>query len=186
MCSCTFAAMKNFLKQIRLLDQLTVEIDGIHKNEFVEKLKNEVDPSDLGLFSDTFDAFSSGKNEFKGQVGYEGFKIKRKKRFFDMNMNLAVATGSFTQKEDKLIITTEINGFLNIMIPFYIFLILIYAVTGAVMLFSEGAGNEVVFAFPFLLFHGAFMMGIPYLIMRGSTRRLKRELEREFYFIAKR
>lgn len=177
--------MKNFLKQVHLIDHLRTELDGIHKNEFVDRLKQEVDPSDLGIFSDAFDAFSSSKKEYKGHVSYEGFQIKRKKRLFDMNLNLSTASGSFTQKEDKLIIATEINGFSKIMIPFYVFALIIYLVTFLSILFLGNFGNETAFVIPFLLFHGALMMDIPYLLMRRSTSRMKRELEREFHYIAK-
>ena len=186
LCRHFLTIMKNFLKRVQLLVQLTTELDGIHKNEFVDRLKKEVDPSDLGIFEDMFDGFSSSKNEYKGRVSYEGFKIKRKKRFFDMNMNLSIASGSFTQKEDKLIITTEINGFRKSMIPFYVFVIFIYIVTFITFLFTMEAGNGISFiVLPFILVHAALMMGIPYLFMRRSTSRMKRELEREFHYIAK-
>ncbi|MDX1830013.1 MAG: hypothetical protein R3342_10760, partial [Lutibacter sp.] len=71
---------------------MTTEIE-IPKNEFVSIFKKHVDEGSIGIFSDTFDIFSSSKNEYKGYVGLDGFKIKRRKRFFDMNMNLSVANG---------------------------------------------------------------------------------------------
>jgi len=173
--------MKAFLKKLNIIDNLQTELE-IQKIDFVGTLRKHVDEDSTGIFSDMSDAFSSSKNEYKGAVTMNGFKIKRRRKFFDMNMNMAVAKGTYTQHGDKLIIDTEINGFHNMMIPFYIFCIIIYAVFIVGFMFGEGAP---LFALPFLLIHGAFMMGIPYFIMRRSTKRLKYELEREFFYFTK-
>ena len=177
--------MKELLKKLKLIDYLQTELI-IQKNDFVNKLRNHVDEGSTGLFSDTFDVFSSSKNEYKGEVSFNGFKIKRRRRFFDMNMNMAVANGTYSQKDDKLIIDTEINGFHGMMIPFYIFCFIIYGVFIVGFLSAdEIGGNAPGFAFPFIIIHAAFMMGIPYFIMRRSTKRLKHELEREFFYLTK-
>ncbi len=177
--------MKEFLKKIKLIEHLTTDIE-IQKNEFVSKLKQHVDQGSTGMFSDTFDFFSSSENEYKGQVGYEGFKIKRRRKIFDMNMNLAVASGTYRQNNEKLIIETEINGFNGMMIPFYVFAILFYSIfIGAFFMTDNFEGNGAGFALPFIFIHAAFMFGIPYFIMRRSTKRMKHELEREFYYMTK-
>ncbi|AUC15859.1 hypothetical protein BTO06_12165 [Tenacibaculum sp. SZ-18] len=177
--------MKELLKKLKLIDYLQTELI-IQKNDFVNKLRNHVDEGSTGIFSDTFDVFSSSKNEYKGEVSFNGFKIKRRRKFFDMNMNMAVAKGTYSQKDDKLIIDTEINGFHGMMIPFYIFCIIIYGVFIVGFLSAdEIGGNAPGFAFPFIIIHAAFMMGIPYFIMKRSTKRLKHELEREFFYLTK-
>ena len=177
--------MKEFLRKLRLIDYLQTELE-IQKNDFINKLREHVDEGGTGIFSDTFDVFSSSKNEYKGEVNYNGFKIKRRRKFFDMNMNMAVANGTYYEKDNKLIIDTEINGFHGMMIPFYIFCIVIYGVFIVGFLLADKIGGNVTgFAFPFIIFHAAFMMGIPYFIMRRSTKRLKHELEREFFYLTK-
>ena len=177
--------MKTFLKQIRLIEHLTTELD-IQRSEFVNIFKQHVDEGSTGFMSDAFDVFSSSRNEYRGHVGLDGFKIKRRKRFFDMNMSLAVASGTFRQKENSLIIETEINGFSGKMIPFYIFLIVFYLVFILSFSFSDNIeGNGAGFVLPFLIIHGAFMFGIPYLLMRRSTKRMAYELEREFFYMTK-
>jgi len=40
-------------------------------------------------------------------------------------------------------------------------------------------------AVPFLFIHAAFMFGIPYFMMRRSVKRMKHDLEREFYYMTK-
>ena len=137
--------MKEFLKKIKLIEYLTTDVD-IQKTEFVSKFRQHVDEGSTGMFFDTFDVFSSSKNEYKGQVGYEGFKIKRRRKFFDMNMNLAIANGTYRQNNEKLIIETEINGFSGMMIPFYLFVIIFYSIfIGAFFMTDNIEGNGVEF-----------------------------------------
>jgi hypothetical protein len=177
--------MKEFLKKIKLIDHFSTEIQ-MEKNMFVNKLKNSVDDDSMGVFSDTFDIFSSSKNEFKGHVGYDDFKIKRRRRFFDTTMNFAIAQGTYIQKGELLVIDAEINGFKGMMIPFYIFIAIFYAVfIGTLFIADSTPGVVVGFAFPFLLVHATFMFGIPYIMMRRSVIRMKHELEREFYYLTK-
>ncbi len=178
--------MQKFLKKIKIIDHLITELE-IQKDDFVNRLKLHVDDDNISIFSDGLDVFFSSKNEYKGKVTYDGFKIKRRRRFFDMNMSLAVARGKYFQKDKKLIIETEINGFQGMMIPFYILCSIIYLVFIITFLTADEIGGNMprLFVLPFILIHAAFMMGIPYLIMRRSTKSLKHELEREFYYLTK-
>lgn len=177
--------MKDFLKKLKLIDYLNTELE-IDKHDFVNRLKANVDEGGTGMFSEAFDAFSSSKNEYKGHVGLDDFKIKRRRKFFDMNMNLAIAKGTYEQRENNLIINTEINGFSGMMIPFYGFLIVFYLIFIFVFSTAENIeGNMDFFALPFIIIHAAFMFGIPYFIMRRSVSRMKHELEREFYYMTK-
>lgn len=177
--------MKELLNRLKLIDYLTTEIE-IQKSEFVTRFKENVDEGSTGIMSDTLDVFSSSKNEYKGFVGDDNFKIKRRRRFFDLNMNLAVAKGVYRQKDNILIIDTEINGFSGMMIPFYIFVALFYTIFITAFIFADNIeGNGAEFAIPFIIIHAAFMFGIPYFIMRRSTSRMKHELEREFYYMTK-
>ena len=177
--------MKSFLKKLKLIRHLQTELD-IQKHEFIRRLKQIVDEGENGSLSETFDSFSSSKNEYKGYVDNRGFKIKRRRKLLDVNMNLAMAEGTYHQSGDKLIIKTEINGFHGMMIPFYIIAILFYCIfIGIFLVVEDMEANMPLFFFPFILVHAIFMLGAPYLIMRRSTVRLKHELEREFYFLTK-
>lgn len=177
--------MKDFLKKLKLIDYLRIELE-VSKQGFVNRLKENVDEGGTGIFSDPFEGFSSSKNEYKGHVGLNNFKIKRRKRLFDVNMNMAVASGTFEQREDKLIINTEINGFTGAMIPFYIFLIIFYLIfiTSFLMVDNIEGGMEF-FIFPFIIVHAIFMLGFPYLMMRRSVSKMKYELERDFFYMTK-
>ena len=177
--------MKNFLRRIKLLDDLTVELD-ISKNDFVSSFRKEVDEGTTdGIFSNSFDIFSSSKNVYKGHVGYEDFKISKKRKLFASNMISAVASGKYNELRNRLVISTEINRFKGIMIPFYILTIVFYSIflTSFLMADSIG-GNAAEFAIPFIFIHAAFMLGLPCIMMRNSVKKSKHELEREFHFIA--
>lgn len=177
--------MKEFLKKIKLIDFLHTELE-ISKNEFVSNLKAQVDEGSTSLIFGSFDMFSSGKNQYRGEVHDNGFKIKRKKKAFDMNVNLAVASGKILQKDDRLIINTEINGFNDFMVPFYIICIVIYGLFLSVPFEADNEGSPGPgFILPFMSVHAIFMMGIPYFIMRRSVKRLKYDLEREFFYLTK-
>ena len=176
--------MEKFLKKLRLIESLTTEVE-VQQSEFIAKFKACVDEGGTGVFSDAFDAFSSSKNEYKGYVRLENFKIKRRKRLFDMNMSMAVAEGTFKQNDDTLIIETEINAFTGMMIPFYLIAVVFYAVfIGVLLTVNHVDGTVAGFALPFIFLHAAFMFGIPYFMMRQSVRRMKYELEREFFYVA--
>ena len=164
--------MKEFLRKIRLIENFTTELK-IQKNDFVIALRAHVDEGSTDFMSGSFDGFSSSKNEFKGHVGFDGFKIKRRGRFFETNMNTAIAKGTYLQKEDSLLIKTEINGFHGMMIPLYAVGLLIYSIAIVGLLFADNVERNVAaFTIPFLLIHAGFMFGIPYYLMRRSTRKM--------------
>lgn len=174
--------MKELLKRLKLVDYLYTTLP-INKTDFINRLQQITDIGNTGMFSDTFDVFSSSKNEFKGQVDLNGFKLKRRRRLFDTNMNFAVASGTFAENKGQLIIEAEVNGFKHFFIFFYIFLIIIYSVFIFGFLGTKNKENFV--AIPFILVHATFMFVLPYFMMRRSVARLKYELEREFFYLTK-
>ena len=176
--------MKRFLRKIKLITDFSTNVH-IQKHEFVRKFKQHVDEKSVGLFSDAFDIFSSSKNEYKGRVEIDGFKIKRKRKLFDTGLNLSVAQGSYKQEGETLTIEAEINGFSGAMIPFYLFAIVFYSVFIALLLTGDHEESPISFLLPFVLFHAAFMFGIPYYMMRSSVEKMKHDLEREFYYMTK-
>lgn len=176
--------MKAFLKKIKLIENFSTELI-IEKNDFIKKFQQHVDESEFGLFSDLRDLFSSSKNEFKGNVGLDAFKIKKRKRFFDSNLPLS-AEGIYRQKGENLVIEAEIKGQPNAIIPFVAICLIFYTIAFFVILLSDNMDWRLAaVVVPFLFIHAAFMLGIPYYMMRKSVKRLKHDLERELYYITK-
>jgi hypothetical protein len=177
------SAMKDFLRQLKLTDQLTTELE-ISRSEFVARLSAVTDKGDTGIFSDAFDVFSSSKNEFKGRVHYAGFEIKRRKRMFEPNLNMAVATGTIHERDGQVRVETEVNGFHDFFIFFYVGLTVFYIIF-ILSIWNSDAGIGF-YPFLFVVFHGLLMFTLPYFMIRRSVKRLKYELEREFYYLTKR
>jgi hypothetical protein len=179
--------MDEFLRKIKLLDHFKVELE-IERHLFVDRLMSVVDPGDTGILFASFEGFRSNKKEYKGKVGNDGFEIRRRKKLFDTNMNLAVAKGKLRQRDNYLVIETEVNSFNNFFVFFFIITIVIYGFAIIAILFSENGddGNNIgtAIGLPFLLLHAAFMFGIPYMMMRNSTKRMKYDLTREFHYLA--
>jgi hypothetical protein len=176
--------MKAILEKLKLVDYLTTELP-IDKKDFIDKLKMHVDQGDIGIFFSAFEVFSSSKNEYKGTVTSDSFKIRRRRKFFDMTMSPAIAEGSFRQRENRLIIESTIKGFHGIFIPFIALLLIFYIAFILSFIFSDNPGAMGLFMIPFIFIHAAFMLGIPYFIMRRSVSRMKYELERDFYYLTK-
>ncbi|HRG89310.1 MAG TPA: hypothetical protein PLW44_09840 [Chitinophagales bacterium] len=174
--------MKDILVRLKLIDTMTITLQ-ISKDDFVGRLSEITDKESTGTMSDMFDIFSSSNNEYKGEVTYERFTIKRKRRFFDTNMNLAIAEGTFNVHNGQLTIETEINGFKYFYLLFCALLVVFYSIFFIGILNSDD--NITLIVIPIVLLHGALMFAIPYLLMKRSVQRLKYDLEREFFFLTK-
>jgi len=175
--------MKTWRDKLGLRDHFALELD-MTKSDFVNRLQKIVDHGSTGMFSNSFEALSSSKNIYKGEVSSSGFNIRRRRRLFEFNQGAAIAVGSISQSNEKVVIDTEINGFQKKHIFFFVILILLYTIFMGLILFlpSDGDENFPIFILPFILLHGAFMIFLPYMMMKKSVARTKYDLEREFFF----
>lgn len=175
--------MDNFLRKIKLLDHITIELNT-HKTDFIKNFRDQVDDSDLSLSDSFFETLISSDNYYKGNIDDRVFRLRRRRKLFDTNSNFAISEGKMIEKSDKLILETDIKGFHTFMKLFYFFLIGIYSlvIIGLLLSFYNGKNTIPLFILPFLGIHALFMLGIPYFIMRRSVSRMKYELERDFNF----
>lgn len=171
--------MKEYLIKLKLIDFLTIVLD-MNQKDFADKLSAITDRSDTGIFSESFGAFSSNNNEFIGQINSTDFKIKRRNRFLETNQNIAVASGTFSENNGQLIIETEINGLNGFLIFFSCVMVLLFSVP---LFFIIQKGDYS--ALPPLLVIATIAFSSLYLVMKYSVKRLKYELEREFFFLTK-
>ena len=177
--------MKNTLKKLKLLDTFRLELDG-NRDQFITNLDAIVDNGSLDMFSDMFDVFSSSKNEYKGSVQYDEFKIKRRRRFFDINIGFALVTGKCSQEGGKLIIDLEINGFHGHMMVLLILILIMYGIAVSAFLAMTFFNDDVpVFVLPFIILHGLFMFGLPYMFARRSVKRMRYDIERELVYLSR-
>ena len=172
--------MNHFLQKLKLIEITSIELT-ISKADFIKKFRENVEYSNLNFTPfEGFEAFSSSRFEYKGNITDREFALKKRRKLFDTNYSFAKATGSFQESFDKLIIKTEINAFRKKMGFFLIFILLfdILILTGV----SLGSSSFPFFIFPFILLHAGLMIGIPYFVMRRSVKRLIYDLERDFHY----
>ena len=175
-----------WLDRLKLKDYLTVEL-AVTKSDFVNKLKQIVDPGTVGgMFADTFDVFSSSKKVYKGEVSSAGFLIKKRRRFFDFNSIGARAEGKYGHSDKGLRVDVTVHGFESSFTLYYIGITIFYTLFLGVGVFSVVSSSGFpFFVFPFILLHASFMYGLPYFMMKRAVANTKRELEREFYFLTR-
>lgn len=178
------ATTESVLKRLKLVDHLVTEV-AIDKKDFVERLKANVDAGSTSQFFASLEMFSSSKNEYKGLVTDEHFKIRRRRRLFDVRMSVAVAEGTFKARENLLVIESTIRGFNGIFIPFIVFALIFYLLFIVTFIFTDSPGIFRWLIIPLVMIHAFFMIGFPYFIMRRSISRMKYELERDFHYMAR-
>ena len=74
------------------------------------------------------------------------------------------------------------------MIPFYVLITLFYLTAISVFLlltFQGEVHGDMLVGASFILVHAGLMYGLPYFLMRRSMARMKRELEREFFYMTR-
>jgi len=175
--------MKEFLKRIKLINKFTIVL-YLNRSEFVDQLSAITELKAKGTFLNAFDMFSADRYQYKGRVTYDGFKISQQKRFYDTNMNPAVASGILYEENGQLTSETEINGFNNYFILIYAALFVFYTV----FLFGIATSkNNSFIAIPllFVFLHGTTLFSMLYLIMKRNVKKMKYDLERDFFYLTK-
>ncbi|MCR9174191.1 MAG: hypothetical protein NXI10_16965 [bacterium] len=128
------------------------------------------------------DVFSRNDKNYKGSITYQGFEIRRKRKFFDVNMNFTLIKGTFEPNGDSLQLHIELRAFHPLLIVYYAFLTVIYSVFLISFVVSGGFDGNY-FLFPFFLVHGLFMAGVPYLVLKRGLKKTLYEIEREFNYL---
>ncbi len=171
--------MREFFKKMKLIDFLTTEVE-IQKDEFVSIFKTKVEEGRIGLLSEVFDGFTSSKYKFKGHVGFDEFKIKR--RVLGRRFDATVVSGNYRQKNEKLLIEAEING-LDMVKNSYFSSFIFYIIFVGWSI-TVGGDTDKFMLLVFLIL-GIFTFFVPYFTMRGNVKKMKKELEQEFYNMTK-
>lgn len=134
------------------------------------------------------EAWQAGQNDYVGEVSHEGFRIRKRKTFFQANgFPNAVATGTFKETRETLTIETIIRSQTKWLLPFYAIATLLYLSIFSALGYaaiSGAASSELYFLVPFLLVHAGLMFYLPYWLLKRSVAKTRRDLEREFFWIA--
>jgi pilus assembly protein TadC len=177
--------MDKLLEKYKLIDYHTTEVE-IDKMEFLKRLRAVVDEGATGSIASPFEAFSSSDNDYIGRVEPEGFEFRRRRKMFQPNFNQAYVKGTFQQDRDRLIISSKIYGIGKALKFFLIVIAGFYLLFAAIILVVSTTDID----FPpyiilFLIPHALIMLCIPFFMAKYGARRMKKELEREFHYIAK-
>ena len=169
--------MKEFLEKIGLIDHFTTIIE-VEKDAFISKFEGNVKEARIGMFSENpFDVFSSDKATYKGHVGFDGFRIKRRRKIFDIKSSFPIiAEGSFVQKGKMLIIETRINGIPLFFQLIYGLMILMFIICVTTMLMQHRSLSELL-----SLLIIPTVIGVNCFMLKKAVRNLKKGLEKDFF-----
>lgn len=178
--------METYLRKFGLLDDITLTLKT-DKQTFARRLAKNVDAGDIGLFSGAFEAWEASNNDYKGQVTNNGFTIRQRKTFLQaQGISMPTIRGTFKEEREDLIIEAEIKPHTKFFIPvliiglaFYVIFILAFALS-----VTSDENGALVFIIPVILFHMCLMLGIPYFLMKRGVTRTKKNLKRDFFYIA--
>jgi hypothetical protein len=177
--------MDKLLEKYKLIDYHTTELE-IDKMEFVKRLRKAVDEGSTGAIGNPFEAFSSSDNDFIGQVTSDKFEFRRRRKMFEPKVRMAYVTGKYVQERDRLIITSKIYGIGKALKVFFIAIAGFYLLFTILILFASTTDSDFPFFIAlFIIPHAALMFGIPFFMARYAVRRMKKDLEREFHYIAR-
>lgn len=170
--------MKDFLIKIHLIEDLIIEIP-VSKNDFITAFKKNVDYSNLSFGNSLFEAFESSKNNYKGHIDNQRFKIRKRRKFFDTNRSYTVCEGTITEQINGILIKAELVGFNKK----WLFLIPLLLLFYTIFLFNFALIDDTPnFFVIFIVIHAMLMFGIPYFLIRNSIKSTRYNLECDFHY----
>lgn len=172
-------SMEAFFRKIKLIQDFHITLP-IAEEDFVDQFHDQVQESSLGMLSDPFEQYSTKGPDYKGWIRQGEFEMKLRRKMFSFTLGLSRARGKYYEEGRELSVQGEVNGFSNWLIPIFAGAIGIYIIATLLVLSSGESVNDAAWLFPLLLLHAAFMMGVPYFLIRREVGRIKRDLEGEF------
>jgi len=110
--------MKKLFLLLGLIEYRSLQLD-LSREEFIRVLSPHVGADTMsGL-----DIFSSGKTDYKGAVGYNGFYLRRKRGWVNNSRHYCKVIGIFQESSSGLVVNLEFRYFPP---PVYFFLIMIF------------------------------------------------------------
>ena len=161
--------MEQFLEQLRLIQETELTLD-ISKEEFTSLLSKNTDP----LKSDLFEAFSTGKNKYKGLISEEGFILRRKKKFFQSKSANVKITGSINQEVKPIKLHLRLNGWTVASTLLYGCFLICYIFAFSVIIESDQfQSNQVKWILILVLtLHMILLLSAPVILLRKSVNRM--------------
>ena len=165
-------------------DYLEMQLN-LSASDFEQKLKSLVDTEQKRKRSrPLFKMDDSGKIYF-GRISDGKFSFQQRRRFANVHQNFSKVNGVFHEEDGKVNISMTVYSGSKWMLLFLLPLLLFYVVSIGAVVYDTSDSILPFFIVPFLLLHGAFMVGILYFSTRREVKQMKYMLERELYFFTR-
>ncbi|MBX2873111.1 MAG: hypothetical protein KTR30_13450 [Saprospiraceae bacterium] len=167
---------QRIITKLKLEDEFSIPVD-MDKTAFLTLLKENIDEDTGPKF---FESFNSKLKPYKGWVTPNGFKIKRTRRAFESNNEMARITGSVSSDFRQTVVTTHIGYPETTLKLIFWGLIASYGIILTIVL-SGSLDHEPGLIPLIIVGHSLLIFGILYFILRyqvrTSTNKVRRFLE---------
>ena len=161
--------MNSFFKSIGLYDSLSLKI-SIQKEELIHRLSKITYETNSTFISLIKDSTIPTRFEYRGMIDEDRFILKRRRRFFDINMNYHVMIGKLSDNHD----TTSV--FIEFTPPFFQIFTPVLIVLFSLLLIVNIEDKELSFLFIVI---PAIIIISQYFVLKREIRRGKYDFERE-------
>lgn len=168
----------NFFKRIGLTGYVQVNFQ-VPAHDFASAFQKVVLPGKVDVMANMTESWKKGDEVLSGKVTPTSFLVRRRKRVTNIQNSFAYAAGSITSTNEGVKVESTILPLPAIFVLFYGFMFVIYGLFAWHFL----SGNNTKDFSPFFIFHGLFMMIVPYFALRKHVERLERDLRRELYYV---
>ncbi|MBW8523580.1 hypothetical protein K0U91_12450 [Chryseobacterium chendengshani] len=164
--------MKFLFKSIGLYDEFIFETE-ISKTQFLMNLKKFIYKSDFSIF-EIADYSIPNRFEYRGLVNDDDFMIRRRRHFFDNNIQNPIIRGLICEQNGITLIKIELSPSNDSFIKILILLSFL-----SIILLNFNKNDDVTFILISIL-----MLIIQYFILKRNIKKSKYDFKRELTFIA--
>lgn len=170
--------MKKFLEKLKLVQYFNSELT-MSKDEFMEMMKEKIDQEKLGFLSDSFDAWTSHKNNFKGVFTNDKIIFKGRQSFFNKLSNIPQATITFQENYKNTTVITKLSGLRGQLLIMLIF-VLIANLFVLILIMNSRIPFQPIFP---TIFGLTSMLLFVYMFARIGISGLRKKISQELYKI---
>ena len=172
--------MATILEKLKLVQHFEAEL-RMTPEEFRTQMNEKIDREPPGFFSDSFDAWRSHKNDFKGLVEQDTIVFKHRNKMFNQVLSIPMIHVSFLPQGKNLAVKTTINAFTGVFMVLQIVgFVGFFAILFAML--TQGIRNEAELTYVIAPIVAAlFFIIIPYIAMRWSLNQVKKKINEKLY-----
>lgn len=166
--------MNSFFKNIGLYDSLSLKI-SIHKEELIHRLSKITYETNSTFISLIRDSTIPTRFEYRGIIRENNFILKRRRRFFDINMNYPLMKGKLSDDHDE---TTVFIEFIPSFFQIFTLVLLVFFSLLLIINIENKDLNFLIIVIP------AIIIISQYFVLKREIRKGRYDFERELTYIA--